>query len=98
VLLFGQRPQRFLLPAELRCARFKGTEPLQFLDMKVIEGTIIQQVPAAMEFIQRHINMAAEIVPHQIERQERWEYPLEALREALVNATCHRDYQDSGNV
>lgn len=98
VLLFGKRPQKFLLSAELRCARFKGTEPLHFIDMKVIEGNIIEQVPATMEFIQRHISMAAEIIPTQIERQERWEYPLEALREAIINATCHRDYRDSGNV
>jgi len=98
VLLFGKRPQKFLLSSELRCARFKGTEPLHFIDMKVIEGNIIEQVPATMEFIQRHISMAAEIVPTQIERQERWEYPLEALREAIINATCHRDYRDSGNV
>lgn len=98
VLLFGKQPQRFLLQSVVRCARFKGTEPLHFLDMKVIEGNIINQVPAAMEFIQRHISMAVEIVPTQIERQERWEYPLDALREALVNATCHRDYRDSGNV
>ncbi|MCI0698067.1 helix-turn-helix domain-containing protein [candidate division KSB1 bacterium] len=98
VLLFGKRPQKFLLSSELRCARFKGTEPLHFIDMKVIDGNIIEQVPATMEFIQRHISMAAEIVPTQIERQERWEYPLEALREAIINATCHRDYRDSGNV
>ncbi len=98
VLLFGKRPQRFFYPAELRCARFKGTEPIHFIDMKVMGGNIIAQVPAAMEFIQRHISMAAEIVPTQVERIDRWEYPLEALREAIINATCHRDYFDSGNV
>ncbi len=98
VLLFGKRPQKFLLSSEMRCARFKGTKPLHFLDMKVIEGNIIEQVPAAMDFIQRHISMAAEIVPTQIERMERWEYPLEALREAIINAACHRDYHDSGHI
>jgi len=98
VLLFGKRPQKFLLSAEIRCARFKGTEPLHFIDMKVIEGNIIDQVPAAMDFIQRHISMSAEIVPTQLERLERWEYPLDALREAIINAACHRDYQDRGHV
>lgn len=98
VLLFGKRPQKFLLQSEVRVGRFKGIQPLHFLDMKVLEGNIINQVPAAMEFIQRHISMEAKIVPTQIERQERWEYPLDALREAMVNAICHRDYRDSGNV
>jgi predicted HTH transcriptional regulator len=55
-------------------------------------------VLSSMEFIQRHISMEAQIVPTQIERLERWEYPLEALREAIINATCHRDYRDSGNI
>jgi len=32
------------------------------------------------------------------ERQEVWEYPPEDLREAIVNAVCHRDYFSTGNV
>jgi ATP-dependent DNA helicase RecG len=96
LLLFGKAPQRFLLQAELRCARFKGTKPLKFIDMKVSGGTVIDQVEDALTFIQKHIELAADIKG--LEREERWEYPIEALREAVVNAICHRDYEASGNV
>jgi ATP-dependent DNA helicase RecG len=95
-LLFGREPQRFLRSSEARVARFKGTEPLQFLDMQVIEGGLIAQRAAIMAFIQRHISMAAAVKG--LEREERWEYPLEALREAVTNALCHREYRDPGNV
>ncbi|SPE59614.1 hypothetical protein SBV1_3360009 [Verrucomicrobia bacterium] len=44
LLLFGKNPQRFLLQAKMRCARFKGNNEVEFLDLKVIEGDIIQQV------------------------------------------------------
>ena len=98
ILLFGVHPQQFIDQSEIRCARFKGTQPLHFLDMQVIDGASIDHVPAALEFIQRHMRLTAETSPAHIERQERWEYPLDALREALVNAVCHRDYRASGNV
>ena len=96
ILLFGKEPQRFLRQSEVRVARFKGIEPIHFIDMKVIEGRLIEQREAIMEFIQRHMSMAAEIKG--LEREERWEYPLPALREAVTNALCHRDYRDAGNV
>lgn len=61
-----------------------------------MEGPVIDQVEDAMEFIEKHIELAAEIKG--LERKEKWEYPIEALREAVVNAICHRDYDGSGNV
>jgi ATP-dependent DNA helicase RecG len=97
LLLFGQRPQHFLVQGYLRCARFKGNAEVEFLDMKVIEGDIVAQVEEAMAFVQRNIRMAAKI-EGQLARKERWEYPLDAVREGIINAVCHRDYADSGNV
>ena len=96
ILLFGRNPQRLLTQAMVRCARFKGTREVHFLDMKVIEGNIIDQVEEAMAFIRRNIRMGAEI--RGLRREEKWEYPLEGLREAILNAICHRDYASSANV
>lgn len=98
ILLFGRMPQRHFLQATVRCARFKGTKPLEFIDMKVFDGDIIDQVDAAEGFVLRHITRSAWIEPTKIERQERWEYPPEAIREAIVNAICHRDYESTANA
>lgn len=73
VLLFGSNPQKFFLQAETRCARFKGTEPVEFIDMKVFGGTIIDQREDAVEFVKEHITLHAKIVG--TERKEKWEYP-----------------------
>jgi ATP-dependent DNA helicase RecG len=99
VLLFGKSPQRFFLMAETRCGRFKGTEPVKpFIDMKVFGGSIIDQVDNAEDFVLRNISMAAWVEKGKIERTEKWEYPPDAIREAIVNAVCHRDYEISSNV
>lgn len=96
VLLFGSNPQKFFPQVKIRCARFKGTAAVNFLDMKIIDGNIIDQVDDAEKFILSHIKKSAKIV--MFKREEVWEYPLDALREAIVNAVCHRDYESPGNV
>jgi len=96
ILLFGNNPQRFFLMAETRCGRFKGTEPLEFIDMKVFGKSIIDQREDAIEFVKEHIALHAKIV--ETERKETWEYPIEAIREAITNGICHRDYQMSSNA
>ena len=96
ILLFGENPSRFFMQAETRCARFKGTKPLEFIDMKVFGGNVIDQRDDAVEFVKEHIKLHAKIVG--TERVETWEYPIEAVREAITNAICHRDYEIASNV
>lgn len=98
ILLFGKEPQRFFLQSQVRCARFKGIESTDFIDMKDIDGSVIDQVEEVMKFIQRHISLSAKVISGRIQREEVWEYPSDALREAITNAICHRDYSDPGNV
>jgi len=97
VLLFGKNPQKFFLQAETRCARFKGTKPLEFVDMKVFQGSIIDQVEKSLSFVLEHIPMRIYITGKP-EREEKYEYPPDAIREAIINAICHRDYEIQSNV
>lgn len=97
LLLFGKNPQSFLVQAKVCCARFKGDDEVEFLDLKVVEGDVIGQVAEAMTFVRRNTSMAV-MIEGKPERTERWEYPLDAIREAITNAVCHRDYAGSGNV
>jgi ATP-dependent DNA helicase RecG len=64
--------------------------------MKVFGGNIIDQREDSLEFVKEHIKLHAKIVG--IERIETWEYPIEAIREGITNAICHRDYEISSNV
>lgn len=54
----------------------------------VVETGTIEQ---ALDFVRRNTSVNAWIEPGG-QRQERWDYPLEAVREAVVNAIAHRDY------
>jgi len=54
----------------------------------VVETGIIEQ---ALDFVRRSITIAAWIDDGG-RRRERWDYPLDAVREAVVNAIAHRDY------
>ena len=97
--MFGKNPQRFFIQSEIRCARFKGIKAVKpFIDMKVINGSIYEQIDQTEKFILFNIKKAAWIEPGKIERQEKWEYPPDAIREAIINAIAHRDYYSSANV
>ena len=99
ILLFSQNPQDFFIQAEIKCIRFKGTDiTADMLDFKNIEGDLFQQVEETENFIFRNIGLRAWLEDRKIERQEKWEYPPKAIREALVNAIVHRDYHSTGKV
>jgi ATP-dependent DNA helicase RecG len=96
-LLFAADPQRLLPEALTRCARFVGTTSVGFIDQATYEGTLVAQLEAALKFVARNTHQAIHITgkpAHDVVS----EYPLEAVREALVNAICHRSYTDPGTV
>jgi ATP-dependent DNA helicase RecG len=63
-----------------------------------VEGDIFEQLEETEKFIFRNIGLKAWLEDRKLERQEKWEYPPKAIREALVNAIVHRDYRSSGKV
>jgi len=95
ILLFHKHPQRFLSQGVIHCGGFK--EETIVIDDRMIEGTIIEQVEEAMDFIRKSINVKFAMTGKPA-REQIWDYPLEALREAVINAVCHRDYTISSNT
>lgn len=63
----------------------------------MIEKDLISQVDEIMKFIKRSISVRYEF-EGKSKRKEVWDYPLEALREAIINAIVHRDYTAPSNV
>lgn len=96
ILLFGKEPQRFFVQAKIRVARFKGTEGHDYIDMKVLEGTIPELREKAMAFVAEHTRHAVFFDANQ--RYDKWEYPFRALEEVLNNALAHRDYWSNADT
>lgn len=96
ILVFGKDPQRSLSQATIHCGLFE-VDGISVLDDRMVRGTIIEQVDDAMEFIRKNIRVAF-VMTGEPERKQVWDYPVEALREAVINAACHRDYTISSAV
>ena len=95
LLLFGKRPQQWLPNASILAARFSGVTLADEFIKQEISGTLVEQLRQAEAFLRDNLRSVARLVG--LARQETLEYPLEALRELLVNAVAHRDYNAQGD-
>ena len=75
----------------LRLARFRGNDKNEFVDNQRVEGNFFVLLDAGMAFFFKHLSLSGKIVG--FKREEHLEIPAEALREALINALCHRQYE-----
>lgn len=89
VALFAKTP-KFYSQLKLRMARFKGTDKMEFIDNKQVEGNFFELLDAGVAFCFKHLNLHGKVVG--LQREEHLDIPYEALREALINALCHRSY------
>ncbi|MBI4679173.1 MAG: putative DNA binding domain-containing protein [Elusimicrobia bacterium] len=90
-LLFAKEPQRWFPSAMLKVGRFRSETLI--VDDREIGGTIFDQVDSAMGYFRERLQTRFEFHGTPA-RDVIWEYPLDALREAVTNAVCHRDYLD----
>ena len=78
----------------LRLARFQGTDNRVFLDNKQVRGNVFLMLEEAMAFFFRHLNLSGEVKG--LYREERLTVPRDALRECVINALIHREYNTPG--
>lgn len=92
MLLFAEDPQSWQQGAFVKLGFFRNHADLEYQDE--IRGPLIDQIDRIMEVL--HLKyMKARISYEGIQRIERYFVPDEALREALLNAICHKDYSRS---
>lgn len=108
LLLFGKNPKRYLPQSGIDAAAYDGAEKdyaarertslrgpmvaLRAADATTVETGLVEQ---AVEFVRRNTTVNAKLVDG-ARREDRWDYPEEAVREAVVNALVHRNYLLSG--
>ena len=107
LVLFGRDPGRFLPRTKIDAAAYFGAEkdyearerrtlrgpivPLEGVDGSLLEPGLVEQ---AVEFVRRNVETVR--LRGGARREERWDYPPDAVRETIVNALVHRDYLLSG--
>ncbi len=100
LLLFSEYPQRWLPQSGVVFAKFVGTTPrgesglAGYTRREELTGPVPRLVEATWNLVWSE--MAISAVVKGLEREETFEYPQFAVREALVNAICHRDYRLRG--
>ena len=99
ILLFSLYPQIFYPQYTINAMLIPGnergdalTDGTRFLANRRIEGTIPEMLQETMVFLEKHMDIRTVIRPETGERADQTEYPVTALREAVLNALIHRDY------
>jgi len=93
ILLFHHKPENFITGAYIKIGFFESDDDLKFQDE--VYGNIFEQIEKSIDLLfTKYIKSA--ISYEGIHRIEKYEYPKDAVREALLNAIAHKDY--SGGV
>ncbi len=100
ILLFSEYPQQWLPQSAVVFVKFVGTTPrgesglAGYSRREELTGPVPRLIEATWNLVWSE--MAVSAVVKGLEREETFEYPQFAVREALVNAICHRDYRLRG--
>lgn len=83
-------------PYSIKCAIFNGNNKLEFKDRREFGGSVLKQANEVFEYLDMYNKTKGKIAG--LERIDRRDYPEYALRESLLNAIIHRDYNFTGSI
>ncbi len=89
MLLFGNHGY------SIHIGRFKSEDTI--IDDLLMKDPLLVALDEAMIFIKKHISLSYRF-DGSLKRKERWQYPLEAIRELLLNSVVHRDYKRASDI
>ncbi len=95
LLLFARSPQRWLPAAHILAARFTGHSFGDRFIKQEINGPLPAQLRQVENFLRANLQKVVRMIG--LQHQETLEYPFEAVRELVVNAIAHRDYNIQGD-
>ncbi len=90
LLFFAKEPRDFFPTMYMQIGRFRDNK-INLLFQEVVEGNLIKSLEETLSVLDRKF-MISPVVFEGIHRREKWQYPLPALREILLNILVHRDY------
>jgi ATP-dependent DNA helicase RecG len=97
LLLFGHTPDEFLTQAEVVLTYYQDSSGIRrYNDRRIVTGSLAEQIEKSWEILKLWTPISARI--EGVHRIDEPALPLEALREAIVNALVHRDYSLEGTA
>jgi ATP-dependent DNA helicase RecG len=94
LLLFGQSVERRFPQAEITLVQYHGTELADEFERDDIRDTLPEALHRAERWLMEHMRKGSRMI--NLERHDWTQFPIGAVREALVNAVAHRDYSIRG--
>lgn len=101
ILLFGKKPQKYFITSEVKCVQFYGNvveKPMPAY--QIYRGDVFELVDQATSFVMSRIDnwVGTRSEGEKADIPTRPELPIDAVKEAIVNAICHRDYTSNASV
>ena len=91
VVLFGKKPIKYISQSRIRVTLYPGkTSGNQFLDDRIFEGNIFRNITAIFDYFENVFGKTLTVKG--LQRTDKYNYPVLAMREGLLNAIVHRDY------
>ena len=98
LLMFSENPQKYFESAYIDIAVYQDDYGTKY-EQKIFKGTIYHQINSALDFLKNNVvKLIVEKIEGQAEAERYFNYPFEAIEEALVNAVFHKGYENENQI